>query len=229
MTARELLRLVIRRWYLMLVGAAITIAALYLATHRPGVYWTQFNVVVLAPVYEYYPNNLADAHYALGPTAGVLVTDWNGEHRPLLTASGDTTLFGEGKRQAIEIRMPNEGTQWLPLYYSPKIDVQVVDSDPAKVAREAQRVGAELNGLLERRQDALAIRPSVRMTTIMSPAEPTVSYMSGSPARAALAIGLVGAILTTVAVYWIERWSLWRHSRKLRNPNHSGATLGAST
>src|SRR6186713_778862 len=108
MTARELLRLVIRRWYLMLVGAVLTVAALYVATHRPGVYWTQFNVVVLAPVYEYYPNNLADPHYALGPTAGVLVTDWNGEHRPLLTASSDTTLFGEGKRQGIEIRMPNE-------------------------------------------------------------------------------------------------------------------------
>src|SRR4029453_4655089 len=52
-----LLRRGFRRWYRMLLGAAITVGALYLTTHRPGVYWTQFDVVVLAPVDSSYPNN----------------------------------------------------------------------------------------------------------------------------------------------------------------------------
>ena len=41
MTSRELLRLVLRRWYVMLLGAAISVGALYLITQRPDIYWTQ--------------------------------------------------------------------------------------------------------------------------------------------------------------------------------------------
>lgn len=214
MTSRELLSVVLRRWYFMLLGVAISIGALYLITHRPGIYWTQFNVVVLAPVHKYYPNNLENPDDALAPMAGLLVADWNGDDRPLLTASGETTLFGEGQRQGIQVRMPNQGSQWLPLYYSPNIDVQVVDSNPEMVALEARRVSAELNALLENRQDALGIPPAARMMTIASPAEPTIRYVSGSRTRAALATGVVGAALTTIAVYWTERWLVWKRSRR---------------
>jgi hypothetical protein len=79
MTARELFRLLLRRWYLMLLGAAMSVGALYVATHQPGVYWTQFNGAAGADR-RYYPNNLADPHYALAPMAGVLATDWNQDH-----------------------------------------------------------------------------------------------------------------------------------------------------
>jgi hypothetical protein len=219
MTSRELLRLVLRRWYLMLLGAAISVGALYLITHRPGVYWTQFNVVLLAPADKhYYPNKLENAHDQLAPMAGLLVADWNGVDRPLLTSSGETTLFGEGQRQGIQVRVPNEGSQWAPRYFSPNIDVQVVDRNPDRVAQEARRVTAELNALLQKRQDALGIQPAMRMTIIVSPANPNIEYVSGSRTRAALATGLVGAALTTVVVYWTERWLVWNRSRSEQPP-----------
>jgi hypothetical protein len=214
MTSRELLSLVLRRWYIMLLGAAISVVALYLITHRPGVYWTRVSVVVLAPVQKYYPNNFEDPHDALAPAASMLVADWNGVKRPLLMATSDTTLFGEGERRAIEVRMPNQGNQWQPLYFSPNIDVQIVDNNPELVAEEARRVSAELEGLLQKRQDAMGVQPSMRMTTIVSPTDPTIMYIAGSRARAAAATGLVGATLTTIAAYWIERWLVWRRSRR---------------
>ena len=129
-TSRELLSLVLRRWYLVLLGAAISIGALYLVTHKPGVYWSQISVLLLAPVHKFYPNNLENPHDALAPVAGLLVADWNGVDRPPLMATGDTALFGEGQRQGIEVRVPNEGSQWQPAYLTPNIDVQVVDSNP---------------------------------------------------------------------------------------------------
>jgi hypothetical protein len=217
MTSRELLSLVLRRWYLVLLGAAISIGALYLVTHRPGVYWSQISVLLLAPVHKFYPNNLENPHDALAPVAGLLVVDWNGVDRPPLMATGDTTLFGEGQRQGIEVRVPNEGSQWQPAYLTPNIDVQVVDSNPEIVAQQARRVSAELDGLLEARQDALGILPGQRLTTMVSPSDPTILYVSGSQTRAAAATGLVGATLTTLAIYWIERWLVWKRSR------HTGA------
>jgi hypothetical protein len=213
-TSGELLRLVLRRWYLMLLGAAISVAALYLITDRPGIYWTHFNVVLLAPVdKDYYPNKLENAHDQLAPMAGLLVADWNGVNRPPLTASSKTTLFGEGQRQGIQVRVPNEGSQWVPLYLSPNIDVQIVDSNPDTVAQEARRVSAELKALLQKRQDDLGIQPVMRITTMVSPADPTIEYVSGSRARAGLATGLVGVALTTIAVYWTDRWLVWNRLR----------------
>jgi hypothetical protein len=148
--------------------------------------------------------------------AAVLVADWNGVERPLLTASRDTTLFGEGQRKGIQVRVPNQGSQWVPLYLSPSIDVQVVDSNPKTVAQEARRVSAELDDMLKRRQDAVGVEPKFRMTTMMSPTNPTIMYFSGSTTRSALATGLVGAALTTIAVYWTDRWLIWKRSRRGR-------------
>jgi len=214
MTSRELLRLALRRWYFMLLGAAISVLALYLITNRPGVYWTQVDVVLLAPVYKSYPNNFEKSDFTMAPMAGVVVADWNGVNRPLLMATGETTLFGEGQRNGVEVRVPNQGSQWQPLYLTPNIDVQVVGSDAETVAEEASRVSAELNGLLEKRQEAMDIQPSLRMTTIEAPVDPTIKYVSGSRIRAAMSIGVLGAAFTTIAVYWTERWLIWKRSRR---------------
>ena len=140
-------------------------------------------MLLLAPVHKFYPNNLENPHDALAPVVGLLVADWNGVDRPPLMATGDTTLFGEGQRQGIEVRVPNEGSQWQPAYLTPNIDVQVVDSNPEIVAQQARRVSAELNGLLEARQDALGILPGQRLTTMVSPSDPTILYVSGSRTR----------------------------------------------
>jgi uncharacterized membrane protein len=228
MTSRELLSLVLRRWYLMLLGAIISVVALYLITHRPGVYWTHINVIVLAPVHKFYPNNLEDPDHSLAPMAGLLVADWNGTNRPPLMATGETTLYGQGLRQGIEVRVPNQGNQWQPLYFAPNIDVQVVGSTPEIVEQQAHRVRAELEGLLQKRQDAMGIQWGQRMTTMMSPTDPTIMYVSGSRIRAAAATGLVGAAVTTVIVYWAERFLFWNRSRRAAFAESTSCNLTSS-
>jgi hypothetical protein len=222
MTSRQLLSVVLRRWYLMLLGVVITVGAVHQIVHRPGVYWTQVSVVVLGPVDKQYPNNFEAPAWALISVAGMLTADWNGVEPPLLTASSQTTLFGEGQEKGILVRMPNQGSQWQPLYFSPSIDVQVVESEPNTVAREARRVSAELDRMLQRRQAAIGIDQKQRMTTVASPTDPTIAYVSGSRTRAALATGVVGAAFTTIAVYWTDRWLIWKRSRRGRSANSMG-------
>jgi uncharacterized membrane protein len=213
MTSRELLSLVLRRWYLMLVGAVVSVAVLHGVVQRPGVYWTGFNVVVLAPTEAFYPNKLENPHYEMSPVAGVLVREWNGAHPPLLTASSDTSLYGEGRRSGVQVRMVNQGSQWRPLFPVPVIDIQVVGARPEVVAAEARRVRTEVEELLRRRQDAGLVPDTARMVTITSPPQPTVTYHAGSRVRSAGATGLLGAVGTTVAVYWLERLRAWRRRR----------------
>src|SRR4051812_49189987 len=77
MTSRGMVALLARRWYLLLLGAVLTVTGTYVATHRAGVYWSGYSVVVLAPTEKYYDNSLVNAHYEMSRIAGVFVRQWN--------------------------------------------------------------------------------------------------------------------------------------------------------
>ena len=84
------------RWYIVVAGALLTVAATYAVTHQPGVYWAQYNMILLSPDEQDRLNRITDPSYDLAPLASLLVQDWNGSESPLLTGSADTTLFGIG-------------------------------------------------------------------------------------------------------------------------------------
>lgn len=214
MTSRELARLILRRWYLVLVGLAATIAILWPATHRPGVYWTQVEVVVLPPTFDRFPNRYEDPQYSLSALAGVIVTDFNGGHVPLQTASSEATLYGEGVREGTQVRMLNLGTQWNPLYDLPRIDVQVVGDDSVVVAQQANQITAKLADLLAQRQRDLNVDPALAASMTTLPSEPSVYYITGSRTRAMAAGGIVGLVLTISAVYALEKFLIRRRTRR---------------
>lgn len=213
MTSRDLFRLLVRRWYLVLVGAAIALAVAATVSKPAGIYWTQFNVVLLPPTYEEFPNEFEDSPYSLAPLAGVVVAQYNGIDPSLLTSSSDTTIYGMGERSGVMVRMPNQGNQWIPIYSSPNIDVQVSDSTPEQVATQAKETIADLQQILTELQASLGIAPSARVTMIASAADPAIVHVSGSRVRALGAIGIVGAATTIASIYWLERLVLRRRTK----------------
>ena len=196
-----LLRVCRRRWYVVLLALALTVGATYVAHDRPGVYFSQVQLVLVAPPQTYYPNTIAAQPYGLAPMAGLLVSDWNGTQKPLLTSSADTTLYGEGVREGTQVRLANQGSQFRPLFTAPYVDVQVVGATEDGVNAEANRVVDQLRLMLQRRQDFAGVPERLRITTLVSPESVDSSYVSGSSSRAAAAtflLGLVGTALVTV-------------------------------
>lgn len=213
MTSRELLRVALRRWYLIVLGVLLTLGALYPATHQPGVYFTDYVVVMLPPSSDLRPNTIEDPRYQLTPMAGVIVTQYNDGKRGLLLGSADTTLYGEGLRSGSRVRLPNHGSQWQPLYTTPNIGVQVVGPTQAKVNSRAKRINLELARLVKQRQDELGIQDSVRVSTLVSPRDPVIQHIGGSNSRVAVGLGTAGATITTIATVQFDRW---RQRRRLR-------------
>ena len=227
MTSRQLLLLLVRRWYLVLLGIALTLVVLWPVTHRPGVYWAQVNLVVLPPTSQYFPNQLEDPKVSLSALAGLVVSDFNGLHKPPLMASAETTLYGEGRTTGAEVRMPNLGSQWKPLYPTATIDVQAVGASPEVVNQEIDAATGKINGLLVERQEELGVDLSLRVSLFSSPADPSVYYINGSRMRALGAGGIVGMGLTIAGVYWLERYLLTRRTRA--NGNRPLTPAGNST
>ena len=213
MTSREMLALLVKRWYLVLLGAIITLGVASTTSNPSGIYWTQFNMVLLGPTLEEFPNQLEDSPYSLTPLAGLIVAEYNGNNRPMLTSSSDTTLFGLGDREGVMVRMPNNGNQWQPVYSAPNIDVQVTDRSPEAVQLQITQVTTVLREILDRRQNELGVVPSMKATFIMSSADPTIVYVSGSRVRALGMVALLGVALTIISIYWAERLLHQRRKR----------------
>lgn len=212
MTARDLIVGMVRRWYVTLAGAALTLGALYGVSGQPPVYWTQFNILLVGPTGQARSSVLDHPLYGLQGLAGVLATELNEGHPPLLTGDVDATMVGTGDRDGIQVRVPNLGTQWRPVFPANYLDVQVAGSTPDEVASAVDRASREVADLLDARQDDAGVPGALRARAVPSSADPPVLPVQGSRSRAAAATLAAGGALTLVVLYWLERW----HPRRPR-------------
>lgn len=212
MTARELILVALRRWYVVLYGAAFTLGVLVAVTHQVPVYWTQYNIVIVGPSGQQHATVLDDPVYGLQPLVGVLATDINDGRPPLLTGDVAATIVGEGRREGVQVRVPNLGTQWRPLFPANYLDVQVAGATPDEVLATARATSLRVAVLLEDRQDALKVPQNLRARAVPTSREPTVISVQGSRMRALAAAGLSGVALTMFVLLMLERWRPSRRS-----------------
>jgi hypothetical protein len=206
-TARDLLAAALRRWYVVVLGAALTVGAFAVVQRQAPVFFTQYNIVLVGPSGTEEDNNVLEhPRYGLQPLVGVISTDLNEGHPPLLTGDVDATMVGMGERAGVQVRVPNLGTQWRPLFSANYLDVQVAARTPDDVEALAAQTSARVADLLEQRQDELGVPGNLRARAVPSSEDPIVYPMAGSRSRALGATGLTGIALTAVLVFWLERW-----------------------
>lgn len=210
MTSSDLVLAAVRRWYVMLVGATISLGFVYLATHQAPVYWTQFNVLLIGPRIAEFPNYLEDPRYTIYPMVGLVASDLNDGPPRVVTASTDTNMVGQGITDGVQVRVPNLGTQWRRDTRANHLDVQVAASTPEEVEARSGEVVERVGAALDARQSELGIARGMRVTSVAATADPTIYQIGGSRLRAAAASGISGATLTLVLVYWLERRRLRR-------------------
>lgn len=214
MTARDLLGALLRRWYVVVLGGVLTLGALMMVGRQEPVWWTQYNIVLVGPTSDHRNSVLENPLYGLQPLVGVIATEFNDGKPPLLTGDVAATTVGEGHREGVQVRTPNLGTQWRPLFSANYLDVQVAGPDPDQVLATARETTLRVSALLEERQDELKVPPLLRARAVPTSEEPTVVPVAGSRSRAGAATVLAGGFLTLAAVYWVDRWRSRRRSAK---------------
>jgi len=212
-TARDFVVCMVRRWYVTLAGAALTLGALYVVSGQQPVYWTQFNILLVGPSGQQQQTSVLDHPlYGLQGLAGVLATEFNEGHPPLLTGDVDATMVGTGGREGVQVRVPNLGTQWRPAFPANYLDVQVAGSTAGDVSMAAAAATQEVEHLLHIRQNDLGVPWALRARAVPSSADPSVYPVQGSRSRALASTLAAGGALTVAVLYWLERW----HPRRRR-------------
>ncbi|MDR7252415.1 hypothetical protein J2X46_001391 [Nocardioides sp. BE266] len=205
MTVRDLIAAALRRWYVVLLGGVLTLGALFMVTQQVPVYWTQYNVLLVGPAGVQKTTILDDPVYGLQPLVGVIATDFNDGAPPLLTGDVAATIVGEGRREGVQVRVPNLGTQWRPLFPANYLDVQVAASSPEEVLATARATSLRISVQLEELQDEMGAPLNLRARAVPSSKNPTVIPISGSRSRALLATGLSGMSVTLAVLLLLER------------------------
>lgn len=226
MTTNELAGILRQRWYVALFGLALLGVALAYVSSRPGVYWAQTDVVILAPKSARYPNVIEQTSQSLISMAGLIERDVNKGIVAPATSTSSVTLAGEGVRDGHSIKLPNDGGQWANNFDRPVVDIQVVGPDPTAVKEKLSSLVDVVADELKDRQDAQDVPLGSRITASSSPSEPAVFYLRGSQKKALGVTLVLGAGLISLSTVGVDRFlnARSRRRRDLAATTHGGAT-----
>lgn len=214
MTTTELFGILRRRWYVALLGLALLVGALAYVASRPGVYWAQADVVILAPKSARYPNVIEQTSQSLISMAGLIERDVNKGIVPPATSTSSVTLAGEGVRDGHAIKLPNDGGQWANNFDRPVLDIQVVGPDPVAVKQKLSSLVDVVTQELKDRQDEQAVPLGARITASSAPAVPAVFYLSGSHTKALGVTLILGGGLIAMSTVGADRFLNSRSRRR---------------
>ncbi|MET1039346.1 MAG: hypothetical protein ABW075_13810 [Aeromicrobium sp.] len=205
MTTTELCGILRRRWYVVVLGLALLVGALHVVVSRPGAYWTQVDVVILAPKSARFPNVIGQTSQSLIAMAGLLERDLNrGIERPA-AASSSVTLAGLGVRQGHTVTLPNSGGQWANSFNRPVLDLQVIGPSETTVRAELDALVDRVHQRLAAIQAADRIPRGSRITASSSPASAAVFHLQGNRTKAIGATLLLGVVLIAVGTVGADR------------------------
>jgi hypothetical protein len=197
----QLVTAVRRHVVIALVGLGLTLMAAIAVYAWPGVYQTRVDVLLLPPSTYAGINPYTYGSARLIATAGVVarVSDPSSSAADA-SLSESVTLAGQGVTQGFTVRLPNSGSQWVPLFDRPLLDVQAVGRSEQDVRRSEATALSRIRGTLAQLQTQEGVPPNQWIKLDVTPTDPVVVSGGGHRSRSLAAILLLGLALTGTAV-----------------------------
>ncbi|WP_213816485.1 hypothetical protein [Glaciihabitans sp. dw_435] len=215
MTVRGVLRLLLRRWYVVLVCAAVTAFSIGSVSKIQGVYTTQVQVVFLSPLSV---NTLEDFTDGIVQFAALVERKFNGNRGSAPITLQSSSLYGEGVREGYRVTLVDSGGQWGTNFNRQMLSVEVVGSSPEQVSATVTDVTDRISRIAADEQSAQHVATADRIETITSPEAPVIGYVGGNLPRAALAILALGGASAVVASAGVDSAAVqvgrWRSRRR---------------
>jgi hypothetical protein len=219
MVYRDVWRVVLRRWWVLLLGVMLTAGACVMVQRAPGVYWASTKVIFLPPPAPGQMNPIAPDSGSVIPLAGIIQDEINQGSPPLGSNGQDVTLVDQGIYDGWSVRLPNSGGQWATNYADPFLIVQASGPSAEVVKNRMHDLIDRITELAAAHEDAAAVPASARISFTMSPAVVAVRYSNGYRSRALMIIGLLGVGLSLAACIVVDRLAA---SRRLRGETNDG-------
>lgn len=209
---RDRTPLFLRTWVIVLVGALLSAGVGVYMAKRPGVYWSQVQVLFVAPKSVANPNGLSVSSESLITTAGVVAKIVGSSPAGPSVVSDSVTLVGQGIKHGYGVRLPNSGGQFATNFDQAALDVQAAGTSAAEVTATLNSVISRIETALSKLQTEAGVAAVNLIRPQLSPPTAPLYYQAGSKTRA-LAITLVlGGGITMWLVWFVRRRTYYRHA-----------------
>lgn len=216
MAVSDLIQILLRRWYVVVVGMICTVAAFVALSDSPRVYSAQTDVVFLAPgngAIRGLNDGLAQTLVDFASLVGKQVTDGQAS---LKLSSPSATLYGTGVREGVSIALADAGGQWGHMFNRPVLSVQVVDSSSEEVTNVLNGIVRDISRTATTLQNETAA-PSTEFITVETVPEEieinSIGQTRTSVAKGFVALTAVGGGLTLATAI---QWDRMAHRAKRR-------------
>lgn len=205
MTVAVALRIVARRWYVMLAVLLVSAGGFYWRLQSAGVYTAHALVEFIPPdgaqvtaAPDYYNEQVTNF-------AGSVVAQYNSGREVEPLSSSSAPLYGVGIRQGTQVSLSNDGNQWMSVFSSPVADVQVVGPTAAWVHSHETAIISRLRNTAAQSQSGVAA--DERITIELQPLSDSIAHIY--PGRnttrvAAAAFGVAGILVGATLCVWCD-------------------------
>jgi len=200
MTRFELVRLLLRRWYVVLAVAVATVIGAGLVQHPASVYSAEVNVMFLPP-----DGVLMDQTESLIYFAAMVERDFNQGHTEPRVSSASATLYGAGVRKGYSVSLFDTGGQWQTNFNRPVLQVEVVDSSPAAVQTQLDAILAKIDSIAAQAQSRSGVASAKMIRSNQSPNPAVIVRAGGSRWRATAGMIFLGLGVAIGACYYTDR------------------------
>jgi hypothetical protein len=191
-----------RRWWILICGVLITVAAGYWAAQPPTLYRAVEVFAVRPPQTPDIPNQLA----SLRPSVATFSA---GVAKRLSSPSGRAELGRAGVIGPYVLTPRNSGTRQTPEYLIASVQVTTTEGDEISALRSLATVTAAFTRELNALQDEWNVAAGERITITML-AEPTANKLPNSRIRALAGSVLLGAVLSVTVALWLDEFLIRR-------------------
>lgn len=220
MTVAEFVRALRSRWFVAALGVVASVAFAVLATTPRPLFWTQTDVLFVAPGAS--GSGVFDDSTRDGLTAFVSMVERDVNGGTVTRLSSPTaTIYGAGIRTGYSVVLPNLGNQWQNSFARPVLSLQVVDEDPEEVQRVRAEALQRIYDSADRLQADVGVDPDSYITVEPVTPDPVISYVGTSGAgrmRALAVLTGLGVAVTAVVVVEFDRAILRRREWAGRAP-----------
>ncbi|MDX6355894.1 MAG: hypothetical protein QOF98_2797 [Streptomyces sp.] len=215
MSPDEVVRALLRRWYVLLLAVVLTAAAAYHELRPQPEYQSSAVIVLKPPVTGNQPNQYANLQPSVAFVSYAAV-------QQLQSAAGKAELRAAGVTGVYRLLPRNSGTSVTPAYLIPSLQVQAEQPDPAQADTMVQRIVGVYTKHVKSLQDAQHVVKASQMSAgLLVP--PNAVQVTGVKSRALAGVGLTGLFGGTLAALWTDRYLRRRSDRR---PGRVPGTVG---
>lgn len=192
----DMVGILIRRWYLVVAGALLTVAIVNPAVRTQDRFLASEVLMIQPPVSHYAPNPVTGLYPSIAITAAVVANRLNtSDARDMFRSKGITGTYKFEPR--------NTGTRQEPRYVIGSMSITHTGTDEMAGLRALQVLKSTFEQELKAMQDEWNVKKDLRITVaVLVP--PTSTLLTHSSVRSLLGVGLLGVLVTVSVTFWTD-------------------------